>query len=80
MVAWSRTELEASSDARIRMDMGTGSTLLGGESTFFQAVYILSNLKSVFPVLSSLGSKAPIAENFWLTSRMASSTDRARLG
>ena len=80
IVAWSRTELVARSAARRSMSMGTGSTRRGGESFFFQAEYIRVNLKSCFPALSSLGSTAPNEGNFWLTSRMASSTEQARLG
>ena len=77
IVAWSLIELDASSDARINMDIGKGSTCYGGELIFFQALYICSNLKSVLPILSNRGSKAPIEENFWLTSQIVSSTDLA---
>ena len=66
--------------ARMRIAIGTGSTRLGGSSTFFQAEYMRLRRKSWLPRQSSLGSLVPIPASVWPTSRTASSTERARLG
>ena len=67
-------------NAIIRIAIGTGSTRLGGSSSFFQAEYIRLSLKSWLPLQSRRGSLVPIPASVWPTSLTASSTERARFG
>jgi len=62
------------------MSIGTGSTRDGGLSSFVQAENMRRNRKSCLPDLSSRGSLDPMLGNFWLTRRMASSTERDWFG